>query len=344
MPSGEFCTRCGAHAERGPLRVHRFVLWPAEHVAAPHVLSTLLPRLSHERGHAFRWGVLGGAALVALLATTGLVAAALWVAAVLVPLLYLSYMREVDVFADAPVLVLGATVASGAAVGVVVTVVANRVGSGLGASGVILLLAVTAVIAEALKPAAPLALLRRRFPSTVDGLVFGVAAGAGYALAQTVVNLAGPASSGGFRVAPSGWLPTLLSVGVLIPLVHGSCSGLVAAALWRRGGADGALRRVGLPLAVIADVAFTAGSEVLDDARLGAVAVLLWQAATVAAVLVAVRMLLHAAILEEGAELGLHEVRCASCGRAVEAAAYCPACGAAIAAPLTARRPRAAAG
>ncbi len=304
-------------------------------MAAPNVLSTLLPHLTHERLHGFRWGLIAGLIVVGVLAATGLVVPAIWLAALLVPVLYLAYLREVDVYADAPLLILLATVVAGAAVGVALTAAADALGNSLAAGGVVLLGVGIAVIAELLKPALPLLLLRKRFPSTVDGLVFGVAAGVGYALAQTIVNLSGALGGVALRVDPAGWTFTLLSVGLLIPLLHGSCSGLVAASLWRpRGGRDAALRAAGLPLAVIADVIFSAGSEILDDAGLSPLFVLLWQAAVVAAVLIAVRMLLHAAVLDEGASLGLREVRCHVCGRIVEAAGFCPDCGASI--PATA--------
>jgi len=46
------------------------------------------------------------------------------------------------------------------------------------------------------------------------------------------------------------------------------------------------LRAAGLPLAVIADICFAGGSEVLDDAGLSPLFVLLWQAVVVAAVVV----------------------------------------------------------
>jgi RsiW-degrading membrane proteinase PrsW (M82 family) len=338
VPDGEFCTRCGAHRGKGTLRLHQYALRPGEHVAAPNVLSTLLPRLTHERLHSFRWGLIAGIIVVTVLAATGLVVPAIWASTLLVPVLYLAYLRETDVYADAPVLVLAATVIAGAAVGVAVTAAGDALGAGLGAGGVILIGVGIAVVAELLKPVVPLLLLHRRFPSTVDGLVFGVAAGVGYALAQACVNLSGALAGVPLRVEPSGWTFTLFSVGLLIPLLHGSCSGLVAAALWRpRGGRDAALRAAGLPLAITADVLFTAGSEILDDAGLSPLFVLLWQAVVVAAVLIAVRMLLHAAVLDEAAELGLREVHCHVCGRTVDAAAFCPDCGASVTGAVPAR-------
>jgi len=328
VPDGEFCTRCGAHRVKGPLRLHHYALHPGEPVATPSVLSTLMPRLAHERTHLFRWGLILGVALVALLAVTGLVVAAILAAALLVPALYISYLREADVYADAPMLVLLGTVAAGAVVGVAVTAAGDALGKGLGAGGVILLAAGIAVVAELLKPAIALLLLRTRFPNTLDGLVFGVAAGAGYALAQTLVNISGALGGAALRVDPANWVFTLFSAALLIPLLHGSCSGLVAASLWRRrGGHAAALRAAGLPLAVIADIAFAAGSEVLDDAGLSPLFVLLWQAVVVGGVLIAIRLLIHAAVLDEGSALGLREVQCRHCGRRLEAARFCPRCG-----------------
>jgi RsiW-degrading membrane proteinase PrsW (M82 family) len=340
VPDGEYCTRCGAHRSRGSTRLHDFVIRPGEHVATPAILSTLLPRLEHSQVHRFRWALLAGVAVVALLAATGLVIPAIWVAALIVPALYISYLRGVDVFAREPLLVLFGTIVAGAVVGVAVTAAADGLGSGLGPGGVILLTCGVAVVAELLKPAAPLLLLRRHFPHTLDGLVLGVAAGAGYALAQTLVNLVGGLGGAQLKTDPANWVFTLFSAALLIPLLHGSCTGLVAASLWRpRGGRDAALRAAGLPLAVIADVGFTAGSEVLDDAGLSPFFVLLWQALVVGAVLVAIRLLIHAAVLDEAAELGVREVVCHHCGRHVEAAGFCPHCGAAIAVEVVAVEP-----
>ena len=337
VPDGEFCTRCGAHRLHGSERLHHFALRPGEHVATPSVLSTLLPRLAHRRIHLFRWGLIGGIAVVAVLAVTGLVIPAIWVAALVVPALYLAYLREVEIFAAEPLLVLFGTVVAGGVVGVAVTAAADGLGKGLGPGGVIVLTIGVAVVAEVLKPTVPLLLLRSRFPDTLDGLVLGVAAGVGFALAQTLVNLLGALGGAQLRVDPADWVFTLFSAALLIPLMHGSCAGLVTASLWRpRGGRDAALRAAGLPLAVIADVIFTSGSEVLDDAGLSPLFVLLWQAAVVAGVLVAMRALVHAAVLDQAARLGVAPAVCHHCGRNVEAAAFCPHCGASMAPAATA--------
>lgn len=332
VPAGEFCTQCGAH-RAGRERLHHYALRPGEHVGTPNVLSTLMPRLEHERAHLFRWSLLAAIAVVAVLAVTGLIAPAIWVAALAVPMLYVSYLRHLDLFDREPLTVLAGTVVAGGVIGAAVTLVANAIGSGLDTGGVLALTAGVAVVAEVLKPLVPLAWLRRRYQHTLDGLVLGVAAGAGYALAQTIVNLS-VSFGGSLRVDPSNWVFTLVSAAVLIPLLHGSCTGLVAASLWRpRGGRDAALRAAGLPLALIADIGFTVGSALLDIAGLSPLFVLMWQAVVVAGVLIAIRLLVHAAVLDEAGELGLHQVRCHHCGRTVEASRFCPDCGASVARP-----------
>lgn len=332
VPEGAFCTRCGSSGDAGGARVHHFALHPGEHVISANVLSTLLPRLHRRHAHLFRWGLLGGVAAVVILAATGLIAAAVVVAALVVPTLYLTYLRQLETFAREPLTVLLGVVGFGAAVGVAVTLGAGAIGSGVSGGGVLALGLGVAVVAEVLKPAGGLLVLRRRYPYTLDGLVLGVAAGAGYATAQTLVNLAGVIRGSSFHVDPSNWVFTLFSAALLIPLLQGSCSGLVSASLWRRsGGHDAALRAVGLPLALVADISFTVGSELLDDAGLSPLFVLLWQAVVVAGVVVAIRVLMHAAVLDEAAELGLREVVCHHCGRRVEAAGFCPHCGVAVA-------------
>ena len=330
VPEGRYCAQCGHIQDDAGDRLHRYALHPDEHVVSPHLLSTLLPHLPAHRLHVARWLLLGGAAVVAILAATGLVSVATIVAAVLVPVTYVMYMRSVDHFAgDAPVVLFG-TVVAGGVLGALVTLVAGAVGSNLSGGGVIALDTWTAVVMVGVSPLIALVLLRPRHPETVDGLVLGVAAGAGFAIAQTLVNLAGVISGAGLRTDPASWVLTLLSAAVLIPLLAGSCSGLVAASLWRRaGGHSAALRLAGLPLALIAAVSFTAGSELLDDAALNPVYVVLWQAVVVAGVVVATRILLHATLLDEEQDLGLHEGVCAHCDHATTLGAFCPRCGAA---------------
>ncbi|MHB8719692.1 MAG: hypothetical protein ACYDAC_12510 [Candidatus Dormibacteria bacterium] len=341
VPEGRHCARCGALQERPGDRLHSFALHPGEHVLSPNLASTLLPHLAAQHLHLARWLLLGGGALVTVLAATGLVGEATVIAAILVPVLYLAYLRRVDSFSGDPLAVLAGTVLAGGILGVGATLGASALGNRLGGGGVLVLDSLVAAVMVGVTPLLPLALLRRRHPETLDGLVLGVAAGAGFAMAETLVNLAGAVSGSGLRASPANWVFTLLSAALLVPLLAGGGAGLVAASLWRRpGGHAAALRAAGLPLAVVAAVAFLCGSEVLDEAALSPAFVVLWQAAVVGGVVVAARILLHATLLDEVADRGFREEVCAHCGRRGFVGGFCPHCGAAQRRSAATRRGR----
>jgi hypothetical protein len=97
-------------------------------------------------------------------------------------------------------------------------------------------------------------------------------------------------------------------------------------------------------MAVIAHVAFSAGTLLLKDVAVSALFVLIWQAVVVGALLIYVRYLLHHALLEEAAHMGYAETVCPNCHMHIVASGFCPNCGMALtAAPNAvkrARRPR----
>lgn len=344
MPEGDFCTRCGAQRSPGdggsgsdPHRLHRFTARPREHVLHPWVGTTLLPHVDLSRLQVYRVALAAAVTLTAALAIAGLVVPAVDVAALLVPAAYIATLREADHFSPARAEIIAATVVAGGVTGALVTLVASHYASGQSGGGQLLVITVTAVATQLLTPVIPVAMLRSRFTATIDGLVLGVAAGSGFAMAQTYVNLGGLAGAGPLPLDRAGWVITLLSVALLIPLLLGSCSGLVCAAVWRpHHGRARALRGVALPLAIIADIAFMAGSELLDSVAVPALVVLFWQALVVAAVLVAIRVTVHAATIEEAELHGMRLLRCTHCGRHVEASAFCPHCGGSVAHPKSA--------
>src|SRR5436190_2040027 len=167
VPDGVFCTRCGAHQGtteefgNAKLREHRYAAHPGEHVAQPSVITTLFPHLGHHKIHEFRWALIAGLAGVLILYVSGLIAAAILVAALL--------------------------------------------GFGL----------LVPLIQEAAKAAPAIFLPNRKdFPETVDGLVFGIAAGLGFSLAETLINFATTLQYLG-HVAPANWIYPLTTISVL---------------------------------------------------------------------------------------------------------------------------------
>ena len=115
VPAGEFCGHCGAHLRTADVdRRHAFAAVPTEPVLHFNLITTLFPHLPHRRGGPFRWALIAGGLFVVILAALHLFAPATAAAAFLLPVLYLLYLYEVEVYADEPWLLVGATMLAGA--------------------------------------------------------------------------------------------------------------------------------------------------------------------------------------------------------------------------------------
>ena len=343
VPEAVFCTNCGAHqgAELLPGdpkdRHHHFAAHPGEHVAQPSIFTTLLPHLGHGKVHEFRYAFLIGLVVIAALVAAGLIVAALLAAAFLVPVLYLIYLYEAQVYRDEPAIVLGATLVGGILLGLLVTIVADLIiGSTLPRTGAYLVgYAIIVPIIQLIVMPLPAFLLRGRgFEETVDGLVFGIAAGLGFSLAETIVRFSDVIGSIGVRAPAGSWIYPVIDVAVLIPLLHGSSAGAITAALWRTSSGPRArlLSTYGIPVALLGTLLFYTISQVLADNGVPPLVVLIYQALIVAAMLVYVRYLLHYSLLEEARDMGFRPVVCFNCHRHVMAAGFCPNCGVAFSA------------
>jgi hypothetical protein len=363
-PDGVFCTRCGAHQgttlEVGDAksRTHRYAAHPGEHVAQPSIFTTLFPHLGHSKIHEFRWAFIAGLVGIAVLYVFGLIAAAILVAAFLVPVLYLIYLYEAQVYRDEPALVLGFTIGGGIVIGVVVTLFERLIYnplqynpnplSGVTVSiGALLILGlVVPVIQEALKPIPAYFLPNRAdFPETVDGLVFGVAAGLGFSLAETLVGFSSVLTTLPPHVTPGNWIYDLATIAIFQPLLQGSTTGMIVATIWRYRRGRLARREIGgVVMAVLAHVAFSSGTVVLRDVAVNPLFILIWQAVIVGTLLIYIRYLLHYSLLEEAAHMGFAETVCPNCHMHIVASGFCPNCGMAMSAVPTAvrrgRRPR----
>src|SRR5712691_2890778 len=170
VPDGVFCTRCGAHQgttgelSRAKTRSHRYAAHPAEHVLQPSMFTTIFPHLGHQKVHEFRWAFAVGLAGIFVLYVAGLITAAILVSIFLVPVLYLIYLYEAQVYRDEPALVLGFTIGGGVAIGIVVTLFERLIynplqynpnplsGATVSIGAVLILGLIVPVIQEALKP------------------------------------------------------------------------------------------------------------------------------------------------------------------------------------------------
>ena len=342
-PDEAFCTWCGAHravaAGQAKARRQDYAAHTGEHVAQPSVVTTLLPHLPRHRVHEFRWALIGGLAVVVGLVGGGLIVAAILAAAVLVPAVYLVYLYEAQVYRDEPAKVLGTTMVAGAVIGVVVSIIAQsllhvsplggKVSSGFLVGSCILV----PLVQEVLKPLPVLALRgQAKFSETIDGLTFGVAAGLGFAAAETIVQFAKVIASEPVHATAATWLAPVLSVTVLTPLLQATCTGAITAVLWRPGRLRRQLYAIGAPLALAAHVVYSLVAQVLADSGVTQYIILFFQAAVVAVMLVYIRHLVHDSLLDEAADFGFVVLTCPHCRQRVGAAGFCPRCGGAVSA------------
>jgi RsiW-degrading membrane proteinase PrsW (M82 family) len=361
VPDGVFCTRCGAHqgttGEVGDarLREHRYAAHPNEHVIQPAVFTTLFPHLGQHKVHEFRWAFVVGLAGIVVLWIAGLITAAILVATFLVPVLYLIYLYEAQVYRDEPAIVLGFTIGGGAVVGLIVTLVERALfnpfsnianplhNAGIDVGTLLFLGLLVPIAQEVLKPLPALFMTNRaQFPETVDGLVFGVAAGLGFSVAESLVAFSTALTTLPPHLTPGTWIYDLTTLAVFQPLLQGSATGMIVAAVWRfRSGRLAGREIGGIVMAVLSHIAFTLGTLLLKDSSANPLFVLVWQAVVVGSLLIYVRYLLHHALMEEAAHMGFAETVCPNCHRHIVASGFCPNCGVALtAAPHAIKRAR----
>jgi rRNA maturation endonuclease Nob1 len=356
VPGGEFCGRCGAHLTGSARRPHAYAAVPSERLAQLSLITTLFPHLPHRHGAQFRIALVAGGVLVVMLAALHLFAPATVAAMLVLPVLYLIYLYEVEIYDEEPWLVIGATMVAGAILGFAFTRAAGGALSDLVLTGdraTALAFAGVAIpiVAQALMLAGPLALyfLRGSFREPLDGLAFGAASALGFTLAASLTQfwplLAGPLVASG---SPLDWAVRLTRAGLLVSIVNACTTAVVTASLWlNRFGGRARGGPVHANVAVAAAVAFTVQVALgviafeVDDlvVDVGVLAV------AAAALLLYTRVVVHDALLVEGIEHQIGpEAPCPECHRLVPAMAFCPACGAARAAAPRQTRARMAGG
>jgi hypothetical protein len=345
VPAGNFCGHCGAHLpSASTTRRHAFAAVPTERVAHLSIISTLFPHLPHRRGGAFRWALLAGGAAVLVLAALHLFAPATVAATLLLPVLYLLYLYEVEVYEDEPWLVIGATMVTGAVLGYAFTAFSGRAVSLLNLTGdrenyFVLAGVAIPIVGQALMLAGPLFLyvFRGRFREPLDGLTFGAASALGFTLTSSLTKF-WPALTGSLVAGgdPVDWSLRLLQVGILVSLINASTTALVAAAVWlNRYDRRRITKSWASSILATLIVAFGAQLVVgmLTFALPNVASEVLIRLVAALALLLYVRLVIHQALLVEGVE---HEIgpdsQCPECHRIVPTMAFCPSCGAARAA------------
>ena len=329
----------------GSERKESFALQPGEPVMSFNMVTSLMPLASGTAPQTYRWALGLGLLIPVVAGALGYLAFAFVAAALVVPAIYVVYMYDVNEWEDQPVAVVLGTIGAAAALGVGFTFLwhAGLLGDevapvdfGQGAGGVrwstlLVLVLLVPIVSELLKQVGPLLLASRpQFDDMIDGLTFGVAAGASFAAAETiVVNRSLFSSFGSIDSPDSGfWVSLILSAAIVKPIVYGAATGIAVAAWSGIGsGFDGfkpAYLR-GLGEALLANILFQAGLYVASrvEGTAGAVIGLVWGALIAAVLLVRLRYLLHYAVLEAALEAASKGTTLKDAARGT---AFCPSC------------------
>lgn len=348
LPSGaRFDPVTGAEAGAGGGERRRsFALQPGEPVTSFNLVTSLLPLASGSAPQTYRWALALGVLIPVVAGALGYLAFAFVAAALVVPALYLVYMYDVNEWEDQPLAVVLGAVAAAAALGVGFTYLwhAGLLGDDLspvsfdgnGAGGIrwtsfLVLVLLVPVVSEVLKELGPIVLARLpRFDDMIDGLTFGVAAGAAYAAAETIVVNRGLFSDFGKIDSPDAgfWVSLVLSAAVVKPIVYGAATGIAVASFSGLGaGYDGFKPGYfrGLAEALVANILFQGGLffAARVEGTKGAVLGLVWGALVAVALVVRLRYLLHFAVLEAALEASSAGVSLKDSARGT---AYCPSC------------------
>jgi RsiW-degrading membrane proteinase PrsW (M82 family) len=335
-----------AGAGAGGERRQSYALQPGEPVASFNLVTSLMPLASGTAPQTYRWALGVGIVIPVVAGALGFLAFAFVAAAVVIPAIYVVYMYDVNQWEDQPIGVVLGAIGAAAALGVGFTFLwhaglldsnissVNFDGNGSGGvrwSSLLVLVLLVPIVGEVLKQVGPLVLASRpQFDDMIDGLTFGVAAGAAFAAAETIVVNRGLFGSFGQVDSPNAgfWVSLILSAAVVKPIVYGAATGIAVASYSGLGaGYDGFKPGYfrGLAEALIANIVFQGG--LFFAARLegttGAVVGLVWGALIAAALVVRLRYLLHFAVLEAALEA-------ASTGTGMKdsakGTAYCPSC------------------
>jgi RsiW-degrading membrane proteinase PrsW (M82 family) len=347
VPEGAFCGACGAHLSSptgaSAWRHHAYAANPSQHVLHPSMVTTLFPHLPHRHRLPFQIALGVTAALVVILGLLRWTGPLIAVAALAIPLVYLLYLYEVEVYEDEPVLVIGATLVLGVVLGaawahfigpVVTRLLLQNSLYGLSVSRALLGAVVLPLAAQVLMLAGALVLFaRRRYDEALDGFTFGAAGALGFTMASTLVNLYPELGDG--LVAGATARDSLLDAlqrGLCVPIINASLTGLIGGALWLQ---RGPIRRlpyhravVGLGTVLAVTVALRVGLGLVSVALVDPLWSFLAYGAVAIASLLWVRIALHYMLLTEAVEVAIGPASaCSHCRQVVPRMAFCPQCG-----------------
>jgi hypothetical protein len=371
-----FCQVCGQDLRSDDQSRRRsFAAKPDEPVASFALISSIMPRgTAGQQPQTYRIA-LAIAMVVALVAAIfGALPIAVLVAAFAIPIVYIVYLYDVNMWEDEPLPVTALAFGLTGLLAALFTVLWTHLvpltisltdldGFVIGTPtvGTFLIIAlVVPIVGEAIREIGPLVLASRpQFDDLMDGLTFGVISGVAYACFDTLVRHWALLTGGIAQVDPGHWVSLIFLEGFVKPLIMGTATGIACAEFSGLGkGYDGFTPRYfgGLVSAILANVAYQAGGYLFSfvgSPTLGTTLQILWGLIILGTLLLRVRVVLHTGLMEAALEKAARQSAagpaaeiefCAHCEMPlVENASFCNACGTAVSAQGKASRPRVAA-
>ncbi|HET9980025.1 MAG TPA: PrsW family glutamic-type intramembrane protease [Ktedonobacterales bacterium] len=351
LEGGEYCPWCGAHQtvnnERHVTRrPHVYAANPSEHVLQPSIVTTFFPHLGARRTFQVRWLLFVAVVVLIGISLARLAPLAIILSALLLPVLYLFYFYDAQLYEDEPFVVLGATFLVGAILGGAMSLLfyrlilsQSRLGFGPSTSYVLLVGVLLPIIAQILMLIGPLTLYiaRRQFDDVLDGLAFGTAAGLGFSATQSIAYawylINGPFMQ---RGSISAWVLPSVKIALFIPLLDAATTGLICAALWLRRDRQPESRTRGAVTNLAAAIVIGLLGQIIPALGSalwgGPILDLLWYGVPVIILLLLVRTLLHIGLIDKAQPLRSGGVeQCPQCHHPLRGAeAFCPYCGLAL--------------
>jgi hypothetical protein len=368
-----FCHVCGQD-QRSPDLARRksFAARPDEPVASFALISSIMPRGAGRRPQTYRIAFTIALIVALIAAIFGAMPIAVLVAAFAVPVVYIVYLYDVNLWEDEPLIVTGLAFLLTGALTVGFTILwtylrgpvpygTTTYEGSLSAAptvGTFLLVAVVVpIVGEAIREIGPVLLASRpEFDDLMDGLTFGVISGVSYSCFDTLVRQWDLLTGGLQGSDPGLWVSLIFLEGFVKPLIIGTASGIAVAEFSGLGrGYDGFTPRYfrGVGEAILANSAYQAGTYLFSfvgDATLGVILSILWGLLILAILILRIRTVLHAGLMEAALERSARDrgtwsadelQYCAQCEMPLaEHAAFCNACGTAVRVQPKASRPK----
>lgn len=358
-----FCHVCGQDLRSGDLaRRKSFAAKPDEPVASFALISSIMPRGSGQGPQTYRIALTIALVVALIAAIFGAMPIAVLVAAFAIPIVYIVYIYDVNLWEDEPIPVTGFAFALTGVLAVAFTALwtflrgtppyaTGSLEDGLSAApslGTFLLVAVLVpIVGEAIRQVGPVILASRpEFDDLMDGLTFGVVSGVAYACFDTIVRHWALLTGGLQEADPGLWVSLIFLEGFVKPLIFGTATGIACAEFSGLGrGYDGFTPRYfrGVGEAILASIAYQAGTYLFSfvgDATLAVLLSIGWGLIILGILILRIRNVLHVGLMEAALERSARDGRVGSSGELefcarcemplLEHAAFCNACGTAV--------------